>query len=332
MDARRAGRGSGLEATGLQTRLKTTGADGRRVRRSGAGRVKRDAEARSAAPFPDRLGPSSVSSSARGGPPDRKPDGGGVWGGGARYEGVVPRRTNPKACPFPCFQSSPGRAGKAELKPGPGKSPVADNRASGSGRGSPRPPRRWRAADPRLRPPPSPPRGVGGGDGGGSSPGPAATPSALSPPAAPLRGPPPLRAPSAPPPDQSDPRPPGSPPGPLLLLPRPRRLVPSPGEMVSISTPIAVPPAPPPRVPAAAATPARLRPRPARRPDSPPRRHCRAGGGAAGVGTCAGRGHGEGDGGAGRRGKVGSAGAGPWRRRPDAAPPAWPSQRSLLTP
>lgn len=86
--------------------------------------------------------------------------------------------------------------------------------------------------------------------------------------------------------------------------------------MVSISTPIAVPLAPPPRVPASAATPVWLRPRPHWRSDSSPRRHCRAGGGAAGVGTCAGWGHGEGGDGAEQHGKVGAAGAGPWGRDP----------------
>lgn len=128
----------------------------------------------------------------------------------------------------------------------------------------------------------------------------------------------PTSAPSAPPPNQTPSRPrpaPGTPLSPSRLC----RPVPSPGEMVSISTPIAVPLAPPPRVPTAAATPAPLRPRPGWRSDQSARRHCRIGGGAAGVGTCAGRGHRDGGGGAERCGKVGSAGAGPRGRDPDAA-------------
>lgn len=102
-----------MKATGLQTRLKTTGAGGRRVRRSGAGRIKRDAEAGSAAPSPDRLGPSSVSSSARRGPPDRRPDGG--WGvrWGARVRRGLPRAgETPKHVLSPVSRAHPAEQEK----------------------------------------------------------------------------------------------------------------------------------------------------------------------------------------------------------------------------
>lgn len=60
---------------------------------------------------------------------------------------------------------------------------------------------------------------------------------------------------------------------------------------------------------------------PRRRSGSSSCRHCRAGGGAAGVRTCAGRGRREGGGGVELCDKVGSAGAGPEGSDPDVAAP-----------
>lgn len=105
--------GLSLKAIGLQTRLETMGADGRPARRSGAGRIKRDAEAGSAAPFPDRLGPSSVSSSALRGPPDRRPD----WGGA--LEGGCPEQERPQSMSFPLFPELTQQGRKSGAKTWP---------------------------------------------------------------------------------------------------------------------------------------------------------------------------------------------------------------------
>ena len=72
---------------------------------------------------------------------------------------------------------------------------------------------------------------------------------------------------------------------------------------------------------AAAPTPAPLWRGPRRHSRSPSCRHCRAGGGAAGVRTCAGRGRREGGGGVELCDKVGSAGAEPEGSDPDVAAP-----------
>lgn len=128
----------------------------------------------------------------------------------------------------------------------------------------------------------------------------------------------PLQVPGAT--SESDPSP-DSAPGPLLLLPGPAARYRLPGRWSRSPRPSR---SHRPRLqggPRGCPDPGSAQAGPRRRSGSSSCRHCRAGGGAAGVRTCAGRGRREGGGGVELCDKVGSAGAGPEGSDPDVAAP-----------